>query len=61
MQSDQKSDEGESKGTLGPKNRERGSGSSLGGRSVTQSWDPYSDVGVELPLILMHPKPSNGE
>lgn len=58
---DPKRDEGESKGIPAPENRGRGSGSRLGGRSVTPRWDPCSDVGVELPLILMHPKPSNGE
>lgn len=29
--------------------------------SVTPLWDACSDVGVELPVILIHPKPSPGE
>lgn len=43
------------------KPRGRGFRSGLRGRSVTLLWNPRSDVGVELPLILMHPKPSHGE
>ncbi|OBS83701.1 hypothetical protein A6R68_22304 [Neotoma lepida] len=32
---------------------------SYGGTPVTPPWNTCSDVGVELPLILIHPKPSH--
>uniref|UniRef100_A0A2K5INV3 Arrestin-C n=1 Tax=Colobus angolensis palliatus TaxID=336983 RepID=A0A2K5INV3_COLAP len=34
---------------------------SCGGGDLTLPWDPCSDVGVELPLVLIHPKPSQGD